>query len=66
MRAYVTHALECLQDKGHAAVTLKALGRAITKAVIIGGAGGAGGERWGGGLVAGHTGAGQGFRKKPK
>lgn len=35
MRNYVTYCLTCFEEKGYSSVTLKAMGRAITKAVII-------------------------------
>jgi hypothetical protein len=36
VRSYITYALACFNDKGHASVTLKAMGRAINKTVAIG------------------------------
>lgn len=37
MRTYVAYALGLLTEKGHDEVVLRAMGRAITRAVIIGG-----------------------------
>lgn len=36
MRNYITYAMALFQDKGHRSVILKAMGRAINKAVSIG------------------------------
>lgn len=36
VRNYISYAVALLEEKGHSSVTLKAMGQAINKAVVIG------------------------------
>lgn len=36
MRNYVTYAMGCLNERGYTAVTLRGMGRAVSKTVAIG------------------------------
>jgi DNA-binding protein len=36
LRSYVHHCQACFEERGHSSVLLRAMGRAIAKAVVIG------------------------------